>query len=239
MPGSAFVKPQPVPAGPGRAAPPRQRRKQARPQELLAAALTLFGEKGFAATRTEEVAAKAGVSKGTLYLYYPSKQELLKAVIHEHLGQLISAGEELAAGFEGPTSQLLASLLQTLWERVGNTPASAIHKIMVSEARNFPDIAEFYNDEVMRPVNRLFSSTLQRGIERGEFRPVPVRETAMVLLAPLLFLMLHKHSIGACGLDDDEIFDPRSVVAMQIDLTLRGLSRQPDNTADSNLPPSS
>lgn len=234
MPGSTPASDRPATSGPCRPAVPRQRRKQARPQELLDAALALFGEKGFAATRTEEVAAKAGVSKGTLYLYYPSKEELLKAVIHEHLGQLIVAGEGLVAAFDGPTSQLLATLLQTLWERVGNTPASAIHKIMVSEARNFPEIAEFYNQEVIRPVNRLFSSTLQRGIDRGEFRPVPVRETAMVLVAPLLFLMLHKHSIGACGLDD-EIVDPRSVVAMQIDLTLRGLLREPHLNAPLEL----
>ncbi len=191
----------------------------------MTAALELFGEKGFAATRAEEIASLAGVSKGTLYLYYPSKQDLLKAVIRENLGQLIAAGEELAATFDGPMAELLAMLLQTWWERVGNTPASAIHKIMLSEARNFPEIADFYNEEVIRPANRLLSSAIQRGIDHGEFRQVPVRETALVLLAPMIFLMLHKHSLGACSLNRN-IVEPQSVVAMQTDLVLRGLLRR-------------
>ncbi len=227
MPISRPLPPTVDRALPGKPAAPRQRRKQARPQELLDAALVLFGEKGFAATRTEEVAARAGVSKGTLYLYYPSKEELLKAVIRDNLGKLIAAGEELFETFEGPTADLLALLLQTWWERVGNTPASAIHKIMVAEARNFPGIAEFYNEEVIRPADRLLSNAVQRGIDRGEFRPVPVRETALVLLAPLIFLMLHKHSVGACSLNCD-IVKPQNVVAMQTDLVLRGLLRRED-----------
>src|SRR5882762_2449750 len=117
----------------------RQRRKEARPQELLGAALELFVEKGFAATKTEEVAERAGVSKGTLYLYYPSKEELLKAVIRQNLSQLIAEGSGMADEFEGPTSELLACLMQAWWERVGNTPAGGIHKIMMSEVRNFPE----------------------------------------------------------------------------------------------------
>lgn len=216
------------PVAPANAPPPRQRRKQARPQELLDAALALFGEKGFAATRAEEVAARAGVSKGTLYLYYPSKEELLKAVIRENLSRLLAAGEEMVEAFDGSSADLLELLLQTWWERVGNTPASAIHKIMVAEARNFPEIAAFYNDEVVRPADRLLASALQRGIDSGEFRPIAVRETALVLLAPLLFLMLHKHSFGACAAGA-EALDPRRVVAMQIDLVLRGLLRRGDD----------
>src|SRR6218665_481252 len=98
---------------------PRQRRKEARPQELLAAALALFVEKGFAATRSEEVARRAGVSKGTLYLYYPSKEELFKAVVRQNLSKLLADGAGIADGFEGPTSDLLAILLRTWWEQVG------------------------------------------------------------------------------------------------------------------------
>ncbi|WP_418320336.1 TetR/AcrR family transcriptional regulator [Piscinibacter sakaiensis] len=217
---------------------PRQRRKQARPHELLAAALTLFGEKGFAATRIEEVAALAGVSKGTLYLYYPSKEALLKAVIREHLGQLLDAGENLVATFDGPTSQLLSVLLHTWWDRVGNTPASAIHKIMLSEARNFPEIAAFYNDEVTRPAQRLLASCLQRGIDRGEFRALPVQPTAMNLLAPVIFLMLHKHSFGACS-QSQQIVDPAAVIATQIDLVLHGLLLQGDSATTPVAPPAS
>ena len=210
---------------------PRQRRKEARPQELLAAALALFAEKGFAATRAEEVAARAGVSKGTLYLYYPSKEELLKAVIRENLGLLIAEGEELVSSYEGPTAELLMVLMDTWWERVGNTPASAIHKIIVSEVRNFPEIGTFYTGEVILPAERLMSNAVQRGIDRGEFRRVPVHEVALGLLAPVIFLSLHKHSIGvACPFGDG--IDPRRVVATHIDIALRGLQRRGDNLDD-------
>jgi len=96
----------------------RQRRKQARPQELLDAALGVFVEKGFAAARTEEVAARAGVSKGTLYLYYPSKEELLKAVIREHVLSVIEAGAIEIQQFTGSNADLLRHLLADWWMQV-------------------------------------------------------------------------------------------------------------------------
>src|SRR5512137_284492 len=148
--------------------PTRQRRKETRPQELLDAALELFVEKGFAATRSEEVARRAGVSKGTLYLYYPSKEELFKAVVRQSLAHIIAEGLELAESFAGSTSDLLIRLMDTWWQRVGNTPAAGIHKVVLAEVRNFPELAQFYNDEVIVPADRLFSTTVQRGIDRGE-----------------------------------------------------------------------
>ena len=138
------------PADPG----VRQRRKEARPQELLEAALALFVEKGFAASRAEEVAQRAGVSKGTLYLYYPSKEELFKAVVRHNLSSLIAEGEEIASSYVGSSSELLSILLHTWWQRVGNTPAAGIHKIVLSEVRNFPELAQFYADEVIAPAGR-------------------------------------------------------------------------------------
>ncbi len=206
--------------------PPRQRRKQDRPQELLDAALALFGEKGFAATRSEEVALRAGVSKGTLYLYYPSKEELLKAVIRDNLSQLIAEGAETVDGFEGTTVELLRHLLLSWWERVGNTPASAIHKIMLSEVRNFPEMAEFYTNEVINPAHDLLSRTVQRGIDRGEFRPVPLKEITLVLFAPMIFMSLHKHSIGACACPATQV-DAGQVIATHIDVMIRGLLQVP------------
>ena len=206
------------------AVPLRQRRKEARPQELLDAALELFVEKGFAATRSDEVAVRAGVSKGTLYLYYPSKEELLKAVIRQNLSQLIAEGSGIADEFEGPTAELLAFLMNTWWERVGNTPAGGIHKIIMSEVRNFPEIAQFYQEEVIHPANDLLVRTLKRGVERGEFREMPYDEVTHVLFAPLIFMALHKHSFGACeGID----LDPTRVIAAHIDLVLHGLLKRP------------
>jgi len=200
----------------------RQRRKEARPQELLDAALALFVEKGFAATRSEEVAIRAGVSKGTLYLYYPSKEELLKAVIRHNLSRILADSVNIAEGFEGPTSDLLATLLRTWWDQVGETPAGGIHKIIMAEVRNFPEIAEFYYHEVILPARELISKTIQRGVDSGEFRAVSPQEVTQVLIAPLLFLALHKHSFGACPISMNAI-EPAQVIEAQIDIVLRGL----------------
>lgn len=204
------------------ASPTRQRRKETRPQELLDAALDLFVEKGFAATRSEEVAQRAGVSKGTLYLYYPSKEELFKAVIRQKLSNLIAEGQELVQQFEGSSSELLTELIGVWWERVGNTPAAGIHKVIVAEVRNFPDLAQFYTDEVIAPADRLFSMAVQRGIDRGEFRPLPVHEVSVALMAPVIFLALHRHSFGCCPVHGTEV-DPAAVLRTQLDMALRGL----------------
>lgn len=202
--------------------PARQRRKEARPQELLDAALELFVEKGFAATRADEVAARAGVSKGTLYLYYPSKVDLLKAVIRSNISRKIAEGEDIVRGFEGPTTELLPYLMSEWWRRIGETKASGITKLIVAEVRNFPDIAQFYRLEVVEPAERMLAGVLQRGIDRGEFRAVPVHEVVHNLIAPMLFMMLRKHSIGACaGLECP--YEPQRLIEVQMDLVLGGL----------------
>jgi AcrR family transcriptional regulator len=212
--------------------PLRQRRKQARPQELLNAALELFVEKGFSATRSDEVAHRAGVSKGTLYLYFPSKEELFKAVVRTNISALIAEGQQIADQFDGPSAQLLRLLMQTWWQRVGDTHAGGIFKIIISEVRNFPELAQFYTDEVILPAHRLISGTLQRGIERGEFRAVPVDEATHTLIAPLLFQALHKHSIGACPVLGPDM-NPTMLIDTQMDLMLHGLERVPERAMPS------
>lgn len=219
---TALQPPRTASVAPAVLPPTRHRRKDARPQELLDAALDLFVEKGFAATRSEEVAARAGVSKGTLYLYYPSKEELLKAVIRNSLSAEIAEGHDIVRSFAGPSAELLAYLMREWWRRIGETKASGICKIIVSEVRNFPDIARFYIEEVVEPAERMLAGVVERGIACGEFRPVPVRETVHAMMAPMLFLMLHKHSIGACQSWENRI-DPQRQIEVQLDLLLHGL----------------
>ncbi len=205
-------------------APPitRQRRKETRPQELLDAALELFVEKGFAATRSEEVAQRAGVSKGTLYLYYPSKEELFKAVVRQKISNLIKEGMELVTHYEGTASALLAELMQVWWARVGNTPAAGIHKVVIAEVRNFPELAQFYVDEVILPADLLFTSVVQRGIDNGEFRALPVHDVAHALIAPMIFMALHQHSFGACPVKGAEV-NYEDTLRTSLDLVLGGL----------------
>ena len=201
----------------------RQRRKEARPQELQAAALTLFVEKGYAATRIEEVAQHAGVSKGTLYLYYPNKEELFKAVVRQNLSGLIAEGQEMVDQYEGKSADLLVDLMGLWWQRVAGTPAAGIHKIVLSEVRNFPELAQFYADEVIIPADRLFTSCLQRGIDRGEFRSLPLHEAAQALMAPMIFMSLVQHSYGCCPIQGGNPVEPEQVLRVNLELILRGL----------------
>lgn len=203
----------------------RQRRKEARPQELLDAALDLFVERGFAATRSEDVAARAGVSKGTLYLYYPSKEELLKEVIRQYVISPIAKEAERLATCDDDTPTLLATMLRLWWECIGETRASGIIKLMTSEVRNFPEIAQFYVDEVVTPSNQMLVQVIERGVARGEFRPVDVRETVHALVGPLVFLALNKHSLGACSIAF--ALEPREVIDALLDMALNGLLAVP------------
>lgn len=217
------------------AAPKRSRRKEARPGELLEAALDLFVEKGFAATRVDDVAARAGVSKGTLFLYFPSKEELFKAVVRENIvGRFAEWNTELET-FVGTTSEVLAYCYQVGWERIGATKASGITKLMFSEAQNFPEIAQFYQQEVILPGRALIRRILQRGMERGEFRQMDLEYGTYIVLAPMMFLMLWNNSMGPCALPDEN-FSPEQYIRSQIDNILHGLCVRP--AAGATPPPS-
>lgn len=203
-------------------AAPRQRRKDARPQELLAAALELFVEKGFAATRSEEVAARAGVAKGTLYRYYPSKDELFKAMVRENLSVHIAESTALAAQYEGPIAELLSQMMRAWWAKVGHGNAGVVCKIMMVEARNFPELAKFYVDEVITPSQNLIGGLVERGIRSGEFRSVPVEATVHMLIAPMLHMLLHEHSFGEHDICH-KTMSPEALLDAQMALLLHGL----------------
>lgn len=197
-----------------------ERRKDARPQELLAAAIDLFVERGFAATRLEDVARRAGVSKGTLYLYFENKEELFKAVVRNSIVPVIGEAESSVAEFDGHSAELLRSVLLAWWERIGLSKVSGIVKLVTAEANNFPELAKFYQDEVINRGTRMISSMLERGIARGEFRPINVTQMTQVLIAPMLMLVTWKHSIGPCERGD---LEPLAFLDTFLDMALHGL----------------
>jgi TetR/AcrR family transcriptional regulator len=206
----------------------RERRKDARPGELLAAALELFVEKGFAATRAEEVAKRAGVSKGTLFLYFSSKEELFKAVVRENISGRFPQWNAEFAEFQGTTADMLRYCVRAWWDRIGSTKASGITKLMMSEAGNFPELAAFYQHEVIQPGNNLLRRVLQRGVDRGEFEPMDLKYGVYIVLAPMLFLAMWKHSLGTCTAAGMEI-DPDQYITLQVETILLGLAkRSPD-----------
>lgn len=217
---------------PKNAAVKRERRKEARPGELLDAALDLFVEKGFASTRVEEVAARAGVSKGTLFLYFQSKEELFKAVIRENISGRFAEWNAEFETFPGSSADMVAYCLKVWWERVGATKASGITKLMVSEGSNFPELAAFYRQEVMEPGQSLIRRILQRGIDRGEFRPVDLDHAIFSIIAPMMFLILSRHAVGVCIPDvGKNNFDPLKYIDAQVDTILHGLTRRPGPAA--------
>lgn len=226
--------PVPAPPTPHR----RERRKDARPGELMDAALTLFVDKGFAATRVEEVASLAGVSKGTLFLYFPSKVELFKAVVRENIAGRFGEWNSEFDSFEGTTVELVRYAMHQWWERIGATRASGITKLVMSEAGQFPEIAEFYTHEVIEPGNALIRRILQRGIDRGEFRPLDLDYAIFSVIAPLIFAVLWKHSLAPCCAlsSTGRNLDPKTFIDQQAEMLLQGLMR-PASTSAPQAPP--
>jgi AcrR family transcriptional regulator len=204
------------------------RRKEARPQELLAAALDLFVERGYQATRLDDVAKNAGVSKGTLYLYFTNKEDLFKAVVRENVVPVLGAAEETVGRFEGDSATLFRDIMMGWWNRIGNTKLSGITKLMMAESGNFPDVARFYHEEVISRGNALIIRMLERGIKRGEFRPIDTEHAMNVIVAPMIMLMMWNHSFNSCRL---EPIEPQKYLDCFIDLILRGLLADPASTS--------
>mgnify|MGYP001561503015 FL=1 len=206
--------------------PKRGRRKEARPGELLEAALDLFVEKGYAATKVDEVAARAGVSKGTLFLYFPSKEDLFKAVVRENISGRFIEWDQTLADFTGTSSEMLQFAFNAWWDRVGSTKASGLAKLMLSEANNFPEIAIFYRQEVVLPAQELTRRILVRGMASGEFRTMDLDYAIYLVQAPLMYLMLMQPSMSMCVVEPEK-FDPKEYIRMQAENLLVGLCVRP------------
>ncbi len=178
------------------AKPIRRRRKDARPSELTAAALRLFVEKGYAATRLDDVAARAGVSKGTLYLYFDSKEALFNAVVREGLVPGLAEWKERLADYTGSSPDLLREVVLDFWRVVGSGQAGGLLKLVLSEAGNFSDFAHIYHDAVIAQGIDLLREVVVRGMARGEFRALDTEAVAHIVMAPLLMRMIWEHSLG-------------------------------------------
>lgn len=199
------------------------RRKDARPAELLAAALELFVARGYAATRLDDVAKQAGVSKGTLYLYFSSKEELFKAVIREGLVPRLVEGERMLETHTGTAEALLRELIKTWWRAVGETSLGGIPKLMVAEAGNFPELAKFYYDEVISRGRKLVSGVLTLGIQRGEFRQVDTDLLVRLFMAPPMLMAIYRYSFDAC---DQSQVEPERYLDLHVDMFMNGLLKQ-------------
>lgn len=199
-----------------------RRRKEDRPAEILCAALQLFTAKGFAATRLDEVAKCAGVSKGTLYLYFDNKEALFKAVVNEYVLPQIIRAEQEAQQFNGSVAELMTGLVEQWWNNVGETDLCGIPKIIIAESANFPDLAQFYLENVIQRARRFVVQLIKLGIERGEFRQCDAEYVARALISPMVFAAIWERSLAPL----DKKYDVKQYLLTHMEIFLRGIARE-------------
>lgn len=208
-------------AGSAERTPRWQRRKEARPQEILDAALAVFAEKGFAAARLDQVARAAGVSKGTLYLYFDSKESLFEAVVRSAIVPRIAGAEALLQEHRGSAREFLGKLYGMFATLMADPQVAAIPKLVIAESGNFPDLARFYLREVVGRGLRLMQAVLELGAARGEFRKVNAAHVTRLMIAPVLFLALWRTSLGR---HDTAALDGEQFLADALELLVQGLA---------------
>ena len=166
--------------------PKRRRRKEARPSEIIEAAIALFAERGFGAARLEDVARRAGVAKGTVFVYFPTKDDLFRAVartvLTSHLERLHSA----AADLDRPMAELVPMLLAQAAAVIGEGRLPAMMRLLVAESRQFPDLARVWHDEVVSKVLGMLTLAIERAQARGEIKPGNARLYAFSIMGPML-----------------------------------------------------
>lgn len=198
----------------------RVRRAEARPGEVLDAALDAFLEKGFAATRVEDIAARAGVSKGTVYLYFESKDAILRALVREHV---VPIAERLAAMSDDqalPPSVLLPSLKELGVRLLSDPRVAAVPRLVITEAARFPDLADFYRREVIEVGMSAMERLIARGVASGEFRPVDAHLAVRSIFGAILLQVLFQGIFARPG--DPEIA-PDALLSSHLDILQNGL----------------
>ncbi len=187
------------------AQPRYQRRKKDRPQEITEAAFLAFAEKGYAATRVEEVARRAGVSKGLLYLYFKTKEELFKAVIKSVVIRRVDALITTLENTELSSEEFLRGPLLEFMKSVPGSPVSVVIRLLISEGNRHPDLVDYYWENVVSKGLAAISRFIERGVQRGEFRATAVSELPQLLLAPVMLSVIWRLLFATRDLDTDKL----------------------------------
>ena len=164
----------------------RRRRKDARPGEIIQAGLVEFAENGFAGTRLEDVAASAGIVKGTIYRYFASKEALFEAAVRSRIVSTLDEVEEMIERYPGSSEDLLRMVFRTIYEQLVASEFSVLMRIIIAEGPRFPDLVAYYHRETVSKGQGLLKKIVRRGIARGEFRDGPAAELPVVLMAPAI-----------------------------------------------------
>ncbi|MDH3616499.1 MAG: TetR/AcrR family transcriptional regulator [Gammaproteobacteria bacterium] len=196
------------------AKPRYQRRKEDRPQEITEAAFSVFADKGYAAARVEEVARRAGVSKGLLYLYFKTKEELFKAVIRSVVIRRVDALLLAVEETELSSEEFIRGPMLEFMKGVPGSPVAIVVRLLISEGQRHPDLVDYYWDNVVSKGLAAISKFIQRGVERGEFRDTEVSRLPQLVLAPVMLSMIWRILFTKRTLDTD------TLINTQIDMIL-------------------
>lgn len=197
-----------------------QRRKDERPAEILAAALALFVSKGFVSTKIDDVAKRAGVSKGTVYLYYASKEVLFKDMVHKLMVPKISEVEEYVLNYQGTQIELLKVVIRQWWQTVKSSGLAGVPKLIISEADKFPDLTRFYVKEVIQRVQSIFVNILNTGVKRNEFINIEPLLSARVIMSSLVYFSMWDTSLKQYDQDGLNVED---LIEQQIKILVNGI----------------
>jgi AcrR family transcriptional regulator len=206
----------------------RKRRARARPvpqeeraEEILRAALGVFLEKGFAAARIEDVAARAGIAKGTVYLYFDSKDALFKALLQSAAAPPLGKVEALLDGYEGSAEALLRAAIDIIKREILGTDRKLIVRLVITEAHRFPEIAAFHYEEVVSRIMGLLRRLVERGVASGEFAHDALVRFPHLVIAPLLLAVVWEALFERqAPLDVDGLFEAH------VNLLVRGLRKE-------------
>jgi AcrR family transcriptional regulator len=199
-----------------------RRRKDARPAEIVTATAEVFAERGYAAARLDDVAHRAGVTKGTVYLYFKNKEELFKAIVREAVLPNVAEIEAMLPSYSGSVADLLRGVVPIAKRLLDDPRLGALPKILIGDSGNFPELARFYYRNVIRRVLALISGLLERGKQAGEFRAdLDTSAAAPLVMAPLLMgalwkLVFERHAPGELGLE--------RMLDLHVETFLRGIS---------------
>ena len=199
----------------------RAAQKEARPKEIVTAAREVFARTGFAGTRLDDVAEKVGISKGTIYLYFDTKEDLFKACVRETVGAHIKGSRELAAHFEGDTADLLYEIIQGLGAQLTQGGFQTILILMISEGKRFPELVSFYYEEILSSGLEILRTVVQRGIDRGEFRDNGLVDYPQLLASPALMSVIWNHLFAPKG----GSLDFEAVLKTHVNTLLEGLKK--------------
>lgn len=197
----------------------RNQRKEQRPCQIMEAAFTEFALNGYAATRLDHVARRAGITKGTIYLYFESKEELFKAMTRTIVLPTHRKLETLAADFDGTSEELVRRQLMLIYtELVENDRAREILRLFISEGARFPELTEFYFDEVWRRGLAAIAAAIKRGMDSGEFRRMKLEQFPQIIGGPALMATVWKMIF-----QKHPLLDLDTYMKTHIDLILNGL----------------